>query len=76
MKQRWTDALSLMIEALSFREGNCYVKYNDVTEYKVKVAAMEAALRWSEVTGVALVADDFHNPDIHKSKRSVRFVKM
>jgi hypothetical protein len=71
IEQKWTDVLSLMIEALSFPEGNCYITYNDDTEFKIKVAAIEAALRWSEVTGVALVADDFHNPDIHKSKRLV-----
>ncbi|KAK7095825.1 hypothetical protein V1264_005190 [Littorina saxatilis] len=61
MERDWRAALSLMIEALSFQKGDCHITYTSDNEYKVKVAALEAARRWALIQDVVFVADDFLN---------------
>ena len=68
MEREWRDVLSLMVEALSFQDGNCYITYTGDNEYKVKVAAVEAARRWSLSQEIAFVTDDLYNREIEMGK--------
>ncbi|XP_070204039.1 uncharacterized protein [Littorina saxatilis] len=52
MERQWRHSLSLMIEALSFEDGDCSITYTEENENKAKMAAIEAARRWSLTTNV------------------------
>ena len=68
MEREWRNVLSLMIEAVSFQDGNCCITFTDDNEYKVKVAALEAARRWSLSQEIAFVTDDLFNKEIEMTK--------